>query len=102
MSLRSRNSKQRKSLLRTLRERDGDLCHICYRPMSFKVPNQPESATFDHIIPKAVGGRDRMDNLKLAHNKCNKARGFLTQRLLPHWTLKQLPSPSAVPPDPNR
>jgi 5-methylcytosine-specific restriction endonuclease McrA len=82
MGIRSRNSKQRKSLMRTLRKRDGALCHICHQPMNFRVVNLPRSATFDHIIPKSMGGKDRADNLKLAHQLCNVRRGASGEAVL--------------------
>lgn len=34
----------------------------------------PMRATFDHVIPRARGGRGFFHNLKAAHSKCNKER----------------------------
>jgi 5-methylcytosine-specific restriction endonuclease McrA len=31
--------------------------------------------TFDHIRPRAKGGRDEAENLRLAHAHCNRVRG---------------------------
>ncbi len=31
--------------------------------------------TIDHIQPQSKGGTDRLDNLRLAHERCNRKRG---------------------------
>jgi len=31
--------------------------------------------TFDHVIPRAQGGTDELDNLQLVHFACNRAKG---------------------------
>jgi 5-methylcytosine-specific restriction endonuclease McrA len=31
--------------------------------------------TIDHIVPLAVGGSDRLDNLQPAHRMCNVEKG---------------------------
>lgn len=31
--------------------------------------------TIDHVVPKSKGGDDRLDNLRLTHEKCNSKRG---------------------------
>lgn len=49
------------------------VCRICGMPVdkSLKYPH-PMSASVDHIIPCARGGSDDLDNLQLAHRKCNR------------------------------
>ncbi len=49
------------------------ICGICGQPVdkSLKYPH-PLSPTVDHIIPCAKGGSDDLDNLQLAHRKCNR------------------------------
>ena len=49
------------------------ICGICGLPVdkSVKYPD-PMSPTVDHIIPCAKGGSDDLDNLQLAHRKCNR------------------------------
>ena len=32
-------------------------------------------ATIDHIIPRSKGGGDEIENLQLAHARCNKIKG---------------------------
>lgn len=46
----------------------GRKCHLCGR-------SGADSA--DHIIPRAAGGGDGLDNLRPAHQTCNSARGDL-------------------------
>lgn len=50
-----------------------EFCHICgeYVDKELKTPH-PGSPEVDHVIPKEKGGRDTLDNLKLAHRKCNR------------------------------
>ena len=51
------------------------ICGICGQPVdkSLKYPD-PFSPTVDHIIPCARGGSDDLDNLQLAHRKCNREK----------------------------
>jgi 5-methylcytosine-specific restriction endonuclease McrA len=46
-------------------------CHICGRP--FDNPHDPPVA--DHIVPRARGGPDTIDNLAAAHRSCNGRKG---------------------------
>ena len=51
------------------------VCAICGQPVnkSLKSPH-PLSATVDHIIPCNRGGSDDLDNLQLAHRRCNRLK----------------------------
>lgn len=51
------------------------VCGICGQPVdkSLKYPD-PMSPTVDHIIPCSRGGSDDLDNLQLAHRKCNRLK----------------------------
>lgn len=54
--------RKRRAVLR----RDGPGCHWCgaeYAP------------TLDHVIPRSMGGSDKIENLVLACEDCNQARG---------------------------
>lgn len=55
-------------------ERQRGVCWICKTSM-LSEPGSEYSATIDHIIPRAYGGSSRVENLKLAHAKCNHKRG---------------------------
>lgn len=46
----------------------GAICQICGQARA------PEELTFDHIIPKAEGGSNSIENLRLACYKCNYER----------------------------
>ena len=52
-----------------------NICGICGKPvdMSLKYPH-PMSPTVDHIIPCNRGGSDDLENLQLAHRKCNRMK----------------------------
>lgn len=47
-------------------------CALCHKPLRLV------EATLDHIIPRARGGEDTLENLQLAHNLCNKLKGSLS------------------------
>jgi len=44
----------------------GNLCCVCNIPF-----NNMKDITIDHWIPLSKGGTDDIDNLRLAHRKCN-------------------------------
>ncbi len=57
-------------------ERDGWTCGICHLSIRQDVDVQhPLALTMDHIVPLAVGGSDRLDNLQPAHRQCNVDKG---------------------------
>jgi len=59
-----------------LRERDGDECRLCCELIDFTVPHpDPLSRSVDHIVPRAHGGKDELDNYQLAHLICNQRKG---------------------------
>ena len=67
---------KRRKLRRAVRRRDGDDCHLCGGLMLFSgYPLGPDFATLDRVVPGSKGGRYEIDNLKLAHRRCNVARG---------------------------
>jgi HNH endonuclease len=63
--------------LRLLIKRDGPDCALCHEPVDYSVkdPENPACWTFDHIIPRSEGGRSVPANLRIAHKRCNEARG---------------------------
>lgn len=62
--------------IQELGQRDGWRCHLCRRKVraALRVPS-PGAPTFDHLIPISDGGDDQPTNLRLAHFRCNSARG---------------------------
>lgn len=72
---------KREAFRRELFERQGGLCHLCGKPMTLQRRTGKRAgaggstfASFDHLIPKANGGRNYRTNFRLAHRKCNSAR----------------------------
>jgi len=52
-----------------IKARDGNECYLCNMPLT------EEDMTMEHLIPKSKGGSSRIDNLKLAHGRCNVLKG---------------------------
>ena len=48
-------------------------CWICGQPVD-KTLTGPEGPSVDHVIPRRDGGTNQLDNLRLAHLRCNSAR----------------------------
>lgn len=69
----------RDQLREKLFKKQQGLCHICGKLMTLqrkrgtKIPS--DFATFDHLNPRSNGGTAYYTNLKLAHRRCNNARG---------------------------
>jgi hypothetical protein len=53
------------------------ICHLCEKP--FTADDPPVA---DHVIPRAYGGSDDIENLRAAHRSCNGRKGAT----LPCWT----------------
>ncbi|MGI4941309.1 MAG: HNH endonuclease [Janthinobacterium lividum] len=47
----------------------------CYCGCRMTEERGPAQATFEHIVPRHRGGLDRVENLVIACNDCNSARG---------------------------
>lgn len=54
---------------RELAARDGDQCHYC------EILLDDENRTIDHVVPASENGGNGSDNLVLACEPCNNARG---------------------------
>jgi hypothetical protein len=67
-------------------DRDGWVCWICENDVDPKaIVGSANAASTDHVVPKALGGTNESDNLRLAHRKCNSNRGSkLPELLWPH------------------
>lgn len=64
----------KRRLYTTLRERHGDNCHWCGKPMCFDTKEEMLSATIEHLVAKSEGGTNSQSNLRLAHAECNNRR----------------------------
>lgn len=64
----------RQETMRALKKRDGDYCRVpgCKTPTIFTNSNP---RTIEHVIPRAKGGTDDLENLEIAHQKCNNWKG---------------------------
>lgn len=72
---------RRRGLISQIVRRDGDCrCWVCGEPIdrSSEDPRAPDAISLDHQVPVSRGGVDALSNLKLAHVRCNRARGNLT------------------------
>lgn len=56
--------RNKRLVVRLLLERDGDMCKLCNKKLGIDI-------SVDHIYPKSLGGSNDMENLQLAHKKCN-------------------------------
>jgi 5-methylcytosine-specific restriction endonuclease McrA len=74
---------QRERRLAELRQRDGDTCRRCRRPISFELPaGHDQGAKVEPILPKSAGGTEALDNLCLTHGRCNAAAGDDTAEVM--------------------
>ena len=62
-------------------DRDGYDCYICNTPVDLSAPHvqgQPGWETYphiEHVVPLSLGGDDTLQNVKIAHAKCNMDKG---------------------------
>jgi hypothetical protein len=83
--------------LEQYRKQDG-ACWLCSGPMDmFQPVHAWGSVSWEHVIPRLLGGSDRPENLVLTHMECNKARGdrfvFLLTRPTNMREMVQMQSP---------
>ena len=73
----TRKSGHSKAVRDALVRRDGWNCQLCGEPFRRPAPLHPHelSVEVDHVVPASKGGTDALGNLRLAHRKCNMARG---------------------------
>ena len=69
-------------IFRTLWDAQGGACALCGRAMPATRWETPHARvwtklrpTYDHIRPRSKGGDDALENLQLAHARCNKIKG---------------------------
>lgn len=56
--------------------RQNGRCVLCGESIDLSVPRHAYgSATFEHVIPKLLGGATGRSNLALSHKECNHWRG---------------------------
>ncbi len=71
-----------------IRRRDGQRCWLCGEHLDFRRDENGAvpGVTADHVVPRSHGGPDSIDNLRLAHSKCNNERGNAPGRPHPKWS----------------
>ena len=67
------------ALRRTWREKFGDSCRDCTRQMDFKHHNSWSYATVDHILARALGGTEELENLRIICRRCNNDKAKVEQ-----------------------
>jgi hypothetical protein len=60
------NRKRGPVVVQTLAKRDGESCWFCGLPLT------QEEATIEHLLNVSNGGNNHINNLVLAHEKCNQ------------------------------
>jgi hypothetical protein len=80
---------QNKQRLRALRQRDGDNCSRCRRPLRFDLPNGHDlSPKIGELVTKSEGENENLDNLCLTHGRCNAKEGHDTAEVKERVRLK--------------
>lgn len=83
------SARRRRGVKRMFNTQDGKCCY-CGQPMwlHFEHPdrkltsrNRKTMATVEHIIPTAMGGSNRKENLILSCYRCNQIRGIVRHEL---------------------
>lgn len=62
-------------VLSEIRERDGNVCHLCRETVADAAWPDPLSPSLDHVVPLSKGGAHDPANVKLAHLRCNVEKG---------------------------
>lgn len=63
---------QERQRCHALRERDGDCCSRCRRPMRFDLSRGHDMGPkVELLVPASAGGTQALDNLCLCHGRCN-------------------------------
>lgn len=62
------NSRKREIVKALLRERDGNHCFYCGKPMA---RGTGHSVTIEHLLSQSHGGTNNLENLVLAGSRCN-------------------------------
>lgn len=74
---RALSGRQRKRITDAIYIRDAARCHLCHQLV------RRRDASVDHVVPSSKGGPSTTDNLKLAHRRCNFAKGNRVPPLRP-------------------
>jgi len=79
--VRNKGAKHRYYTRQQIFDRDGYGCYLCNTPVDLSAPHvqgQPGWETYphiEHVVPLSLGGEDTLQNVKIAHAKCNMDKG---------------------------
>jgi hypothetical protein len=80
---------QNEQRLRALRQRDGDNCSRCRRPLRFDLPAGHDlSAKVEKLQAGVARGAETLDNLCLCHGRCNAKESHDTAKVRERVRLK--------------
>ena len=75
--------------LRALRQRDGDNCSRCRRPLRFGLPDGHDlGPKIEELVKRSPGEIENLDNLCLTHGRCNAKEGHDTAEVKERVRLK--------------
>lgn len=59
--------------------RDNYICYLCNESVDMTLPRTSRyGATLDHVVPLKLGGKDELDNVRIAHWICNIRKSDMT------------------------
>lgn len=83
--------KQQKPTKTAIYERDGGIDQYTGKPVSRR------HATVDHVIPKSKGGKDTWENLVLAEDRINFAKGDKFNEEIGYRLIRKPKAPAPIP-----
>lgn len=69
---------KRRRIREALRVQQGGCCCWCggkMGPPAMRNSESPDSETLEHLVPRSLGGKEELENMALAHVRCNQERG---------------------------
>jgi len=70
-----RTAKWKRRRVAELIERDGPRCWLCTLPVPSRATRPGRRASLEHLEARCRGGSDKLDNLVLCHDACNRHLG---------------------------
>lgn len=92
------SSKKKISYISQIYDRDGTDCWYCdtellpLEKITKTAGDIPDNyPTIEHVIPRVIGGGDKLANLRVSCPECNNAKGYqLPEELMQEMSVKQL------------
>ncbi len=86
--MRETSAERKKRIRRKLLRDQKYKCCYCGITLRQSGPNCGNKATIEHVLPKALGGTLKRENIKAACWTCNNQRGMLLAEQLRHFRRK--------------